>query len=80
MNVREIKVNLAELEREVLRGEERYKTAAAQLEDAQKGLIVAGIDPEGDIEAQVKTLEIAAERSQALALDLFRKLQVKLVA
>lgn len=79
MNVQETKVKLAELEREVLRGEERYKAASAQLEDAQKGLIMAGIDPEGDIEAQVKTLEIAAERSQAKAFDLFRKLQVKLV-
>lgn len=78
-SVPEMKTRLMQLDREVQRGEDQYAAAKTNLEEAQRGLIMAGIDPDGDIDAQIKDLEIAAERAQAKAFDMFRKLQEKVL-
>ena len=75
----EMKEQLAQLQREVVRGEELYALAQQGEAESRTLLLAAGIDPDGNIDAQIATLKIEAERANKRAFDLLTKLQNKVL-
>jgi hypothetical protein len=78
MNVQEMKEQLHFLHQEVARGEVEYKAAQKGIDVARADLEAASIDPDGDIDAQIKGFEIKAERASTKAFAMLKSLQEKL--